>query len=89
MSKCWRQTRVVSSLWEDGTEKQTGFAKTKYHDRLRTVLAGWTDLGQQTLKIIVNGYSNIEAAQQAVRERLPGLIKTENHTADPTTTGGQ
>ena len=58
-------------LWEDGTEKQTGFAKTKYHDRLRSALAGRRGLGQQTLEIIVSGYPSFEAAEQAVQERLP------------------
>jgi exosortase len=84
-----RPLYVFFCLWEDGTEKQTGFAKTKYHERLRSALAGRRGLGQQTLEIIVSGYSNIDAAEQAVRERLPGLIKTENHTAEPTATGGQ
>ena len=70
---------VFFCLWEDGTEKQTGFAKTKYHDRLRSALAGRRGLGQQTLEIIVSGYSNIEAAEQAVRKRLPDLIRIEDH----------
>ena len=69
---------VFFCLWEDGTETQTGFAKTKYHDRLRSALAGRRGLGQQTLEIIVSGYSNIEAADQEVRERLPDLIRIED-----------
>jgi hypothetical protein len=70
---------VFFCLWEDGTETQTGFAKTKYHDRLRSALAGRRGLGQQTLEIIVSGYSNIDAAEQAVRERLPDLIRIGDH----------
>jgi len=72
---------VFFCLWQDGTEKQTGFAKTKYHDRLRSALAGRRGLGQQTLEIIVNGYSNIDAAEQAVRKRLPVLIHIESKRA--------
>ena len=89
MSKCWQQTRVVSSLWEGAAEKQAGFGQTKYGDRLRSALAGKRGLGQQMLKIILSGYPSLEVAEQAVRERLPGLIKVENHTTDPTATGGQ
>jgi len=80
---------IFFCLWEDGSEKQTGFAKTKYHDRLRSVLAGRRGLGQQTLEIIVGGYPSFDAAEQAVRARLPGLIKVENHTADPTASSGR
>ena len=81
-----RPLYVFFCLWADGTEKQTGFGKTKYHDRLRSVLAGRRGLGQQTLELILTGYLSLETAEQAVRERLPGLIKTENHTADPAAT---
>jgi hypothetical protein len=71
--------RAVFSLWKDGTEKQTGFANTKYLDRLRSALAGRRGLGQQTLKIIVSGYSNISEAEDAVQKRLPNLIRIEDH----------
>ncbi len=72
-----RPAYVFFCLWEDGTEIQTGFAKTKYHDRLRSVLDRRRGLGQQTLEIICTGYNSMEEAQSAVTARLPTLIKTE------------
>ena len=89
MSKCWQQARVVSSLWEDGAERQASFGRSKYLDRLNSVLTGRRRLGQQMLEIILSGYPSLEAAEQAVRERLPILIKMETHTADLTATGGR
>jgi hypothetical protein len=79
VSKCWQQTHVVSSLWEGAAEKQTGFGQTKYGDRLRSALAGRRGLGQQTLEIIVSGYSNISEAEDVVRKRLSDLIRIEDH----------
>ena len=72
-----RPLYVFFCLWEDGAEQQRGFAKTKYHDRLRSVLDRRRGLGQQTLEIICSGYQGIEQAQAAVTARLPGLIKIE------------
>jgi hypothetical protein len=68
---------VFFCLWEDGTEKQTGFAKTKYNDRIRSVLNRRRGLGQQTLEIICRGYETIDQAQAAVTARLPDLIKLD------------
>jgi exosortase/archaeosortase family protein len=72
-----RPLYVFFCLWEDATKQQTGFAKTKYHDRLRGVLDRRRGLGQQTLEIICSGYQGIEQAQAAVTARLPELIKLE------------
>lgn len=65
---------VFFCLWEDGAEKQAGLGKSKYLDRLESVLAGRRRLGQQTLEIIVSGYASMAEAEQAVRQRLPSLI---------------
>jgi exosortase len=66
---------VFFCLWEDGAEKQAGLGKSKYLDRLDSVLAGRRRLGQQTLEIIVSGYPGMAEAEQALRQRLPGLIQ--------------
>jgi exosortase len=66
---------VFFCLWEDDTDKQTGLGRSKYLDRLDSVLAGRRRLGQQTLEIIVNGYAGMEEAERAVRQRLPSLIQ--------------
>jgi exosortase/archaeosortase family protein len=68
---------VFFCLWEDGAEKQDGFGKSKQGDRLRTVLAGRRGMGQQTLEIICTGYQDMEAAEKALRQRLPEIIRIE------------
>jgi exosortase len=72
-----RPLYVFFCLWEDAAEKQTGFGRSKYVDRLRSVLTGRRGLGQQTLEIVVSGCSNIKDAEHALRERLPNLIQTQ------------
>jgi len=73
-----RPLYVFFCLWEDGAESQRGFAKTKYHDRLRAVLDRRRGPGQQTLEIICEGYQSFADAQSAVTARLPGLLKIES-----------
>lgn len=70
-----RVLHVFFCLWEDGAEKQTGLGRSKYLDRLDSVLAGRRRLGQQTLEIVVSGYVSMEEAEQALRQRLPSLIQ--------------
>jgi exosortase len=72
-----RPLYVFFCLWEDGADKQTGLGRSKYLDRLNSVLAGKRRLGQQTLEIIVNGYASEQEAVQAMRQRLPSLIQLE------------
>src|SRR6266498_1683762 len=48
-----RPLHVFFCLWEDEAEKQIGFGRSKYLDRLRSVLAGRGGLGQQTFEIVV------------------------------------
>jgi len=72
-----RLLHVFFCLWEDGAEKQTGLGRSKYLDRLDSVLAGKRRLGQQTLELVVSGYASMEEAEQAIRKRLPSLIQLE------------
>jgi len=70
-----RVLHVFFCLWEDGADKQTGLGRSKYLDRLDSVLAGRRRLGQQTLEIILSGYASMEEAEQALRQRLPTLVQ--------------
>jgi exosortase/archaeosortase family protein len=70
---------VFFCLWEDGADKQTGLGRSKYLDRLDSVLAGRRRLGQQTLEIVVSGYASMQDAEQAVRQRLRSLIQLGAH----------
>jgi exosortase len=69
---------VFFCLWEDDAEKQMGFGRSKYADRLRSVLRGRRGLGQQTLEIVVSGCKSISDAERVVRDRLPDLIRAES-----------
>jgi len=80
---------VFFCLWEDAAEKQVGFGRSKYLDRLRSVLTGRRGLGQQTLEIICTGYPDMAAAERAVSQRLPNLIRMENQTVAKTARGDQ
>jgi len=66
---------VFFCLWEDGADKQAGLGRSKYLDRLDSVLAGRRRLGQQTLELVVSGYASMDEAEQAVRQRLPTLVQ--------------
>jgi exosortase len=69
---------VFFCLWEDGAEKQSGLGRSKYLDRLDSVLAGKRRLGQQTLEIVVSGYPDMAEAERALRQRLPSLVQVGN-----------
>ena len=84
-----RPMHVFFCLWEDGAETQAGYGKTKTGDRLRTAWAGRRGMGQQTLEIICTGYPDMAAAEKAARERLPGLIRVENHKTEPIAGGSR
>jgi hypothetical protein len=66
---------VFFLLWEDGQDQQKGMRTIEPSDRLGWVLARRKHLAQQTLEIICNGYNSLDEADQAVRERLPSLIR--------------
>jgi exosortase len=74
-----RVLHVFFCLWEDGAEKQAGLGKSKYLDRLDSVLAGKRRVGQQTLEIIISGYKDMEEAELALRQRLPNFIQLGVH----------
>ena len=72
-----RRLYVFFCLWEDRAEKQAGFGRSKYYDRLRSVLAGRRGLGQQTLEVAISGCATMADAERAFQQRLPGLIRLE------------
>ena len=72
-----RSMYVFFCQWEDGAEQQTGMQASKQADRLQSVLSGRRMVGQQTLEIILGGCDSLDKAEQAVRSRLPDLIKLD------------
>jgi exosortase len=72
-----RRLYVFFCLWEDGAEKQAGFGRSKYSDRLRSVLAGRRGLGQQTMEVAISGCATMADAQRAFQQRLPDLVHLE------------
>ena len=46
-------------------------------DRLKSVLSGRRLVGQQTLELILTGYPSLDDAEQALRNRLPALIRPD------------
>jgi exosortase len=81
-----QQLYVFFSLWQDGDE-QSGMRMLNQRDRMRWVLAGRRHLGQQTLEIICTGYPDMAAAEKAVRQRLPELIRIESQPTGTITSG--
>ena len=81
-----QQLYVFFSLWQDGDE-QSGMRTLDQSDRIRWVLAGRRHLGQQTLEIICTGYPDMDAAEKAVRQRLPELIRLESQPTGTNTSG--
>lgn len=69
---------VFFCQWEDGAEQQTGMRASKQADRLQSVLTGRRKLGQQTLELMLTGYSTLAEAETAVRGRLMGLVRASN-----------
>ncbi len=68
---------VFFCLWQDGTEQLPVKDNLALAGRLWAAFNGRRALGQQSLEIIISGDSSFDAAEQAVRERLPGLIRIE------------
>jgi len=69
---------VFFCQWEDGFKEQAGMQDSNQAGRLQSVLAGRRVVGQQTLELILSGYPSLDDADQAVRERLPSLIRAED-----------
>ena len=72
-----RDLYVFYCLWQDGDEKRKGMRARGPADRLLEPLEGSRRFGQQTIEIIVSGYSSLAEAERAVRQRLPELIQIE------------
>ncbi len=70
-----RPLYVFFCQWEDGSENQSGMQASKQADRLQSVLGGRRHVGQQTMELILVGYESLPQAEEAVRLRLPQLVK--------------
>jgi hypothetical protein len=76
-----KRLHVFFCQWEDGAEKQRGLLGSKQAGRLQSVLTGRRKLGQQTLEIIATNHETLEQAEEALRNRLPDLIRIEKAPA--------
>jgi len=68
---------VFFCQWEDGFREQAGLQASNQAGRLQSVLTGRRLVGQQTLELVLSGYPSLDAADQAVRDRLPTLIRPD------------
>jgi len=71
---------VFYCIWQDGDERRSGLRSRTRGDRLLGAIEGRRRFGQQVLEIITSGYANAAEAEQAVRQRLPDLIRVERPT---------
>jgi exosortase len=78
---------VFFSQWEDGFEQQAGMRGSKQADRLQSVSHGRRRVGQQTLELVLRGYGSLQAAEDAVRKRLPDLIQAGGRPSRTTADG--
>ena len=74
---------VFYCLWQDGDEAQWGMRMQKglrvlgIPERLQLAWQGRRRLGQQTLEIVVRGCVDFQAAERALQQRLPELVRLE------------
>jgi exosortase len=71
---------VFFCLWEDGlksSERPRIEDKWGRLPKLRSVVLGQRNLGQQTLEIVTTGYGSSEQAETAFRSEIVRLIETE------------
>jgi hypothetical protein len=74
---------VFYCLWQDGDEALRGRSMVKglrvlsIPERLQLASQGRRRLGQQTLEIVVSGCVDFQAAQRALQQRLPELVRLE------------
>ena len=71
---------VFFCLWEDGlknSERPRIEDKWSRLAKLRSVVLGQRNLGQQTLEIVMTGYGSPEQAEAAFRREIVRLIETE------------
>lgn len=57
-------------------EAQILRSETESFPRLRAVARGERNTGQQVLEFVLSGYESAAAAEKALREQLPGLIRS-------------
>lgn len=68
---------VFFCQWEDGLKEQAGLQASNQAARLQSVLSDRRLVGQQTLELVLTGFPSLGAAEQAVRDRLPALIRPD------------
>jgi exosortase len=69
---------VFFCLWEEGlkdSQRPRNEDKWSQLSRLRSVLLGQRNLGQQTLEIVVSGYDSPETAETAFRREVVAMIE--------------
>jgi len=72
---------VFFCQWEDGARTQSGLADTEQGGRVKAAWDGHKHLGQQSLELILTGYKSLADAEQALRRRLPTLIRVDSPPA--------
>ena len=80
-SAAGKEVYVFFCLWQDGDELRKALLERTWRDRFSLALEGRRRVGQQTLEIILTGYSSMAEAEKAVRERLPDLVHVESRVA--------
>jgi hypothetical protein len=73
---------VFFCVWEEGM-KNSELLRPEFNvswlARLRSVLLGQRNLGQQTLEIVISGYDSPDKAETAFRREIVTLIKKTNY----------
>jgi hypothetical protein len=69
---------VYFCVWDDNDRPLAPTHSLPLSDRLRVAFAARRTLGQQTLELIVSGYSTADQADAAIQQRLPDLLRIEN-----------
>jgi hypothetical protein len=73
-----KQVYVYFCLWQDGLKSREQLRIRDRDDRLvglESVLSGERNLAQQTLEIVVFGYSTSQEAENALRRQMDQLIQ--------------
>lgn len=72
-----KSLHVFFCQWEDGAKRQSGVAESEQGGRVKAAWDGRRNMGQQSLELILSGYNTPAEAGEALRARLPGLIKLQ------------
>ena len=78
---------VFFCQWEDGAKRQSGLADSEQGGRIQASWNGRKSLGQQSLEVILSGYESLGEAEQALRRKLPGLIRIAKPGQSATASG--